>query len=296
MTDGDVDRDDWVAFYPEQIKSALGNRTFTHSKRFMEANDCHEPAGSPKGGQFCSKGGESVPDGWDDPIDLSDALYTAMSGHADPEFDHPKAVAAVGKPLPEVLELFGVDATPVTNDQGDTVYALIHKGEPKVISADGSLESAADWIASSAAQAWVTPADEDFWGSPSPLYHATDADNVEEIEAKGLEARSETRGLTNKFVGAAVFTRPDPESLSGGEYGDTIFEIDTAAMKRDGFMPGVTREEAWLEYEAAGSLMHKLFGGDIEWTGDAPWDGTSPDDFIIYGDIPAKYLKRWGRS
>lgn len=26
MTDGDVDRDDWVAFHPEQIKSAIGNR------------------------------------------------------------------------------------------------------------------------------------------------------------------------------------------------------------------------------------------------------------------------------
>lgn len=58
MTDGDVDRDDWVAFSPEQIKSAIGNRgTWSrHSRKMAEANSCHTPAGSAKGGQFCSKG------------------------------------------------------------------------------------------------------------------------------------------------------------------------------------------------------------------------------------------------
>jgi hypothetical protein len=52
----------WVAFHPQQIKSALSNRTFDPtSKKFTEANDCHEPAGSPNGGQFCSKPGFTVP-------------------------------------------------------------------------------------------------------------------------------------------------------------------------------------------------------------------------------------------
>jgi hypothetical protein len=37
MTDGDADRDDWVAFEPHQIKSALANRTFNpRSGRFTE--------------------------------------------------------------------------------------------------------------------------------------------------------------------------------------------------------------------------------------------------------------------
>lgn len=62
MTDGDVDRDDWVAFFPAQIKSAIGNRGTWSSKsgKFAEANSCHTPAGSPQGGQFCSQSGATV--------------------------------------------------------------------------------------------------------------------------------------------------------------------------------------------------------------------------------------------
>jgi hypothetical protein len=60
MTDGDMDRDDWVAFYPEQIKSAMGNtgafdpkdKRITKFSRALKFNANHEPAGSPKGGQF----------------------------------------------------------------------------------------------------------------------------------------------------------------------------------------------------------------------------------------------------
>jgi hypothetical protein len=42
MTDGNVDRDDWVAFYPTQIKSAIGN-TGEFSTEFEEIDRMEMP-------------------------------------------------------------------------------------------------------------------------------------------------------------------------------------------------------------------------------------------------------------
>jgi len=125
-----------------------------------------------------------------------------------------------------------------------------------------------------------------FWDFPFPLYHATQTENVDSIMADGLGATNESRGLRNRSVGAAVFTTTELEQAFDGVYGDVVFEIDTTAMKRDGYMPRVHAEPDVVEAEAANSLMHAL--GEEEFYMESEND---PRTAIILGNIPSKYLR-----
>ena len=49
-------------------------------KPIHEGNDCHEPAGSPEGGQFCSKGGT-------DPADITAEAHRTFYRMASEEYD-----------------------------------------------------------------------------------------------------------------------------------------------------------------------------------------------------------------
>jgi len=130
----------------------------------------------------------------------------------------------------------------------------------------------------------------DFWNSPSTLYHATDHDNIESIMESGLQLESKTRGMTNRWMGASVFTSTNPEAIHS--YGDTILEIDTEAMKRDGYTPRVELEPGIVEYEAARSLLSwfDMDEGDYPLEDPANTDGVDRETIILNGPVPAKYL------
>jgi GNAT superfamily N-acetyltransferase len=85
-----------------QLTRALHRQLVRDRKTFREANDCHEPAGSPNGGQFCSKDGGLVP---------GDATYAATT--SSPEFrawfKGSKVVDAQGQPL---VVYHGTNANP----------------------------------------------------------------------------------------------------------------------------------------------------------------------------------------
>jgi len=131
---------------------------------------------------------------------------------------------------------------------------------------------------------------EEFWapgGEPPPLYHATEARNVESILKRGLGARCDTRGISNRCIGAAVFTSTDQDELEDGMYGDAIFRIDTAAMQRDGYMPGLALEPDVEEAEWREALAHRLGADDFSWDVE---HGMSANTIAVYGHIPPKYL------
>lgn len=127
----------------------------------------------------------------------------------------------------------------------------------------------------------------EFWGGPVELYHATTEDNVADIQSDGLVPMSSTRGISNRSVGSAVFTSINPEVIDS--YGDNIFRIDTAAMKRDGYTPYVSQEPVFPESEKINALLHMY---DIEETHEiSSHDGMDPDTVIVHGKIPSKYLE-----
>ncbi len=129
---------------------------------------------------------------------------------------------------------------------------------------------------------------EEFWEYPGVVYHATPSENVESILASGLSMASKTRGISNRWVSAAVYTTVDLEEAQLGSYGDAIFEIDCGAMKRDGYTPRVEQEPNIAEAAQLSSLAHLAeiedYEPDIE-------GGMSPHTVVIHGAIPAEYLR-----
>lgn len=125
-----------------------------------------------------------------------------------------------------------------------------------------------------------------FWQYPQILYHTTSKNNVPFILEKGLVVKNETRGIDNRNTGAAVFTSENPDELE--PYGDTLIEINTPLMKKDGYMPNVNREDPIIEAEKRESLARMIglenFEVEIE-------QGISPSTVVVYDNIPPKYLK-----
>lgn len=130
----------------------------------------------------------------------------------------------------------------------------------------------------------------DFWSGPPPLYHATTEELAETIEREGLEARSATRGISNRGVGAAVFTTTDLDEAVQGYYGEVIFEVDTGAMKKAGDTPFVSQEPDVEQYE-----LERLLAAQLDYDDYAPSDiesGMSPWTIIVHGSIGPQYLRR----
>lgn len=127
----------------------------------------------------------------------------------------------------------------------------------------------------------------EFWGRPENLYHATTDENIDDIQTDGLVPMSLTRGISNRSIGAAVFTSINPEVIDS--YGNNIFKIDTRMMKNDGYTPFVSQEPAFPEAEKINSLLY-IYG--IEETYEiSSHDGMDPDTVIVHGKIPSKYLE-----
>ena len=159
-----------------------------------------------------------------------------------------------------------------------------------------SVTEAADWISNlndMSLSDYIPERDfnKEFWDSVGPgyvLYHATPTKNVKIILKKGLYASDKTRGISNRGMGNAVFTGPEPTALES--YGDAVIEIDVGAMKAAGYMPAVSQEEPFSEEQARSAIAWKL--GLRDWVGgEYGSEGLSEDTIAFFGNIPPQFLK-----
>lgn len=267
-------------FWDEQGLRKRRQRKLREGEVLLEANDCHTPAGSPNGGQFCAKGGASATAFERNPDEsLKDALeYRSLGGHS----------------LKAVFKAYGVNPSIVAvGDRKILSWEADGKSWAMDYDEDSTPYEASDYVYNASdldlEEMFPTP---EFWDDPSEggyVYHATPEENAASIEKHGLNPMDETRGISNRWVGAAVFASTNPDAISS--YGPVVFEIDLEAMRKDGDTPRVDKEGAHREAEQRAALARKL--GIEDWySDDAGWDGTSSEDRIIYGHIPAKYLRR----
>ena len=188
------------------------------------------------------------------------------------------------------------NADEVKFENGDVVHTVVDGKTLYVVDDSFNLKEATDWVneIDDPAVYWPDYADNfnrDFWESPSELYHATDSENLASVLENGLKASEDTRGMHNLNIGPAVFTVSDFEMGQGTleSYGDTILGIDTAAMKRDGYMPYVSQEPDVVRYDLSGATASRLGIDNYE-----PYEGGDSEDsntVIIDGCIDAKYLR-----
>lgn len=155
-----------------------------------------------------------------------------------------------------------------------------------------NIEQADDWIYSVDPVYFIEDYDtrfnKEFWTNPYPLFHATSEEKAESIEKEGLVPKSETRGISNRSVGFAVFTTSSYDEAVTGTYGPVIFEIDTQAMKQDNYTPFVELEPNIAEINARQEIAEML-GIDFY----AQYDSDmSPHTVIVNGPIPLKYIAR----
>lgn len=133
--------------------------------------------------------------------------------------------------------------------------------------------------------------DDDFWDNVhggSRVYHATTPENKENILRDGLQLKNESRGISNRGTGAAVFTSENPDDIDS--YGPVIFEVNLWQMKQSGFTPDASRETPIEENETKKSLAHQIKLYDYEPSSDFGWEGLYETTVIFYEPIPAKYL------
>jgi len=133
--------------------------------------------------------------------------------------------------------------------------------------------------------------DEDFWkevGKGFTVYHATTDENIKSIMQEGIQPKDETRGISNRGTGSAVFTSDNPEDINS--YGDNVIEINVGQMKDDGYMPNVSRETPVEESQIRSALAHKIGITNYEPYQDYSSEGIYDTTIIFYGPIPLKYL------
>lgn len=132
-----------------------------------------------------------------------------------------------------------------------------------------------------------------FWAHPQILYHATKETYAADIETQGLIPRNLSRGLSNRWMGAAVFTVEDSELLLDGSYGEVIFAIDCPALKTalpQDALPFVTRDPAIQEQSLRARLAHALGTEppEIVSASEGIWEST----VVFHGPIPPFALRR----
>lgn len=133
-----------------------------------------------------------------------------------------------------------------------------------------------------------------FWagvGGGSTLYHATSKEFLPQIMQEGLSPMNKTRGMSNRGVGNAIFTSPEPTSIDS--YGDTVLEINVGAMKAAGYMPAVSQESPFEAENQKSAIAHKL--GIQDWIGgEYGSEGLADDTIIFYGAIPPQFISPYG--
>jgi hypothetical protein len=131
---------------------------------------------------------------------------------------------------------------------------------------------------------------QEFWDGVSEnqmLYHATDSENVKSILKHGLRISSKTRGLSNRYMGDAIFTSLNPEAISS--YGDSIIQINVGQMKQEGFMPQVSGEDPLSEDQQRETIAYKLGLEDFH-IEDRGWEGLDPETVAFKDNIPPRFL------
>jgi len=137
----------------------------------------------------------------------------------------------------------------------------------------------------------ITDANEEFWrdvGTGYTLYHGTTEENLDNIRQNGIEPRDQTRGISNRGTGSAVFLSSEPTTAQ--YYYDVVVEVNVGQMKADNYMPQVGGEEPIEESDQRSSLAWKIGLKDYYSEGDTS-DGLDPETVIFYGAIPPKYLR-----
>jgi hypothetical protein len=182
---------------------------------------------------------------------------------------------------------------------GDRIISAIINGTHVIIELGGyyEVQEPVDWIQNIAnsgnAYRYVDERDfnKEFWDDVSDgfmLYHGTGEERFDDIIRNGLESRDETRGISNRGTGSAVFTSDDPGTPRN--HYDKVIEINVGQMKRDGYMPTVGKEGPLEEAELIETLAHKIGLEDFYYEVDSS-DGLSHGTVIFYNDIPARYLR-----
>ncbi len=192
-----------------------------------------------------------------------------------------------------VLDKSGIEWKEIGDFPSANPIIVFDNGELYVI-VDGSVHNATEWIDGLTDYDlldYVSPIDEGtYWdgvAQGSKVYHGTYEDRVEDIMRDGLEARCETRGISNRHTGCGVFTSANTDTVYS--HYDQVIEIDLGKMKQDGYMPEVSDEEPFEEKYMKESLANMIGLEDYYYEVDSS-DGLNPDTVIFFDDIPAKYL------
>jgi len=196
-----------------------------------------------------------------------------------------------------VLNAYGIldDIEEIDFPNGSSVW-VFDKGDQRLLIYLSfpypKIENAKDWVENIGENAWqyVNERDfnQEFWesaGKGTILYHGTSEENAKNILREGLDMRDETRGISNRSVGAAVFTSYNPEAIEA--YGDIIIAIDIGEMKKDGYMPIVEPEGDvdFGQYQEA--LAHLIGIKDYYYEYE---QGIDQETIVFNSTIPAKYL------
>lgn len=186
--------------------------------------------------------------------------------------------------------------------EDDSEILTIFKGkEFYIIEDEGfiTLENAQEWIDNLTdwqVENYVIPEDyqlenDNIWKQISGdffVYHGTYEDKVDNINKNGIKAKSESRGISNRDIGDAVFVSEDADVAF--EHYPRVFQINIGKMKQDGYMPRISRETPLERSEIRQSLANKI--GFYDYREEEYYsEGYDYGTMVIYGDIPKKYIK-----
>ena len=215
---------------------------------------------------------EELSDDWQDDVDYLEELDLTLEQLLDRHNIECQSMTINNK---EILVIY--DATIYVTDEP-------YDSWPRI-------KEANEWINSMnemELEIYVPEEEHNFWESPEYLYHATNIDNIESIKRTGLRVEDRTRGISNRGMGAAIFTSFSPEDIS--MYGDIIIEIDTVQMKKDGYMPRVSGESPLEESDRKSKLAY-IIGLENYIPDEYAGEGYSDSTIAIYDNIPRKYLR-----
>jgi hypothetical protein len=122
---------------------------------------------------------------------------------------------------------------------------------------------------------------------PDVVYHATGEREAKKILKEGLLLKNKSRGISNRGVGAAIFTSSDPGMVES--YGSFLFEINLRKMISDGLEVEVAQEPDIERYMKVDAFCHKL-GLETERLFEVEM-GMDWNTFILDRSVPPEYLK-----
>lgn len=206
------------------------------------------------------------------------------------EYPDPNAAVSQAEQVQRALQASGARRISI-GEIGEIVY--ITRNE--IITGDGDYDqitAKTEWLGEIDPETYFPEFTErwnrEFWQSPPELYHATTKENVKSIQRHGLQTENRTRGISNRSVGAAIFTTSNLEETVDGSYGESVFAINTAELANSPDRPYASQEPDVVECELRNALAHAIgctqYEADIE-------GGMSADTVILQGGyIAPQYL------